>query len=312
MRWNHEPARRGVGDGFGLCGDSCENFGPVSTPCIGSSEDTGTSFALYANDLIYHNGKVLYTIPGSRNIPNFDSNDEKKEDEEGEPKKKKSRADKENQDIGDEIVPKKKKETKGKNSAPKVEDVKVEDRAPLFGKNSFVTCIFDTATEGGSLKFMIDKILLDIEITQVYSFLGSTEVFPTICLCPFDKIEDVSQIEGPTQVQPDQKENEDDNEDNEDEDNDEDAAAAAIAAETEAAELAAVEALGAAEELGKEPSVTLLPPGWEEEERLHQEALAAKAEKERQQKEVDQASSSASQEILIPIHDHPLISAPPR
>jgi thiol-disulfide isomerase/thioredoxin len=303
MRWNHEPARRGVADGFGVCGDGFENFGPLPMPCLGGNEDTGASLALYSNGLLYHNGKIIHTELGSRNIPAL------------EPEKTETDADPENEETKEETEGRKKKKKKASKTpvAPIVEEVKVEDRAPFFGKKSLVTCILDTSN-GGSLKFMVDKVPLDIEITQLYSLLGASEIFPAICLCPFDHVEEDPlnpTTEQQEQTQNVQEENEDDEEDMEfyDEDGnyDEVAAAEAQAAEAQAAEQAAAEALMAVEELGQEPSVTLLPPGWEEEEQRQKEAALAAAAAAKAQAE--EAALAASQ-VTISIHEHPLTLTP--
>jgi thiol-disulfide isomerase/thioredoxin len=287
MKWNHEPARRGVADGFGVCGDGCENFGPLPMPCLGGTEDTGASLALYANGLLYHNGKIIHTELGSRNIPPVEPEQSTENEEKEE----------ENEEQKERDIKKKKKKAPKAPAAPKVEEVKIEDRAPLFGKKSLVTCILDT-TNGGSLKFMVDKVPLDLEITQLYSLLGASELFPAICLCPFDHVEEDPL--NPTSEQQEQPETveEPDEEEFYDEDGnyDEEAAAEAMAAEAQAAEQAAAEALLAVEELGQEPSVTLLPPGWEEEEQRQKEAaLAAASAAKAQAEEAELAAAAAAQ-----------------
>merc|ERR1711981_99261 len=54
LRWNHEPARQGAGDSFGLCGEACEQFGPTTDPCLGDEGDGGVTIGLYANGKLIH------------------------------------------------------------------------------------------------------------------------------------------------------------------------------------------------------------------------------------------------------------------
>ena len=56
LRWHHEPARSGAGDGVGLTAEGVAEMEPSSPPFIGR-DDGG--IALYANGLVYHQGRVI-------------------------------------------------------------------------------------------------------------------------------------------------------------------------------------------------------------------------------------------------------------
>eukprot|EP00744_Colponema_vietnamica_P004831 GILI01007158.1.p1 GENE.GILI01007158.1~~GILI01007158.1.p1 ORF type:complete len:1056 (-),score=346.73 GILI01007158.1:456-3395(-) len=66
LRWNHEPARLGVGDGVGVCGEGTESYGPSGNPCLGGANDGGNSIALFADGSIWHKGAVIATVPATR------------------------------------------------------------------------------------------------------------------------------------------------------------------------------------------------------------------------------------------------------
>jgi hypothetical protein len=70
LRWNHEPSREGKGDGFGVCSDACERFGPMTSPLFGGA-DSGVSLALYADGNLYHNGNVIQFIKVNEKLLKF-------------------------------------------------------------------------------------------------------------------------------------------------------------------------------------------------------------------------------------------------
>lgn len=280
LKWNHEPARKGVSDGIGLCSDAFESFGPVRGPCLGGSGDTGTSLALYSNGMMYHNGNLINEVTGSRNIepPKVDESvaveDEGEESGDEEEQKAKRRAKK-------KAERKKKKEEAAIAAKKALREVKLEDRAPLFGLDSLVTCEFDSGLNGGTLRFFIDKQLVEnILVENVYGLLGASEVFPCLCVCPFDRIdEDVKAAAvaaAAAAAAPVAKaavaEDSEDSEDDAEEEGDEEEGGE----EGEGDEEHAVEE--EEDDDDNYPSVTLLPPGWEEEEARRKEAELVAAE----------------------------------
>ena len=56
----------------------------------------------------------------------------------------------------------------------------------LFGKSSIVKCEFDSNLEGGTIRFYVNEKKIDFELSNVYSLLGGTEIFPIISVCPLD------------------------------------------------------------------------------------------------------------------------------
>jgi thiol-disulfide isomerase/thioredoxin len=71
--------------------------------------------------------------------------------------------------------------------------VAVENRAPLFGKMSHVRIELDSDTDGGILQFFLDDVLLEgCSIRNVYKLLGGNEIFPCVCMCPFDIMDEAT------------------------------------------------------------------------------------------------------------------------
>jgi hypothetical protein len=115
----------------------------------------------------------------------------------------------------------------------------------------------------------------------MYKMLGTTEIFPSLSLCPYDQVDEMENELPPvieTQPEDERDDNsssgsEDDSECNSDNDSDEeeeddDESPKELSPEEEEARLRKLEE----EELHKEPSVTLLPVGWEEMLRQQEEA----------------------------------------
>jgi thioredoxin-like negative regulator of GroEL len=240
LRWDHEPRRNGTSDGIGLCSDACEHFGPSPAPLLGGMTDGGSSVALYANGHVYHNGVLLHVFdvgkyaveriisskcqsPPSGILPK----DEQHEKPQGS---------KENVEARQEDV---KKQVLVNND---VEDTTIVP--VLFGVGSIVQLELDTETNGGTLSFSVNSRRLDeFVFTDVYSSLGGTEIYPSVCLCPYDLVSpSVGDVEVKEQVRTLDKKDDESNDEHPVED-------------------AVVEA--------KYPTVTLLP---------HDEASAAKAE----------------------------------
>jgi hypothetical protein len=45
-----------------MCSEVLECFGPMKTPALGGDFDSGSSFGLYANGHVYHNGELLQSL----------------------------------------------------------------------------------------------------------------------------------------------------------------------------------------------------------------------------------------------------------
>ena len=208
LRWNHEPARRGVSDALGVCGDACENFGPVASPCLGGADDAGTSLALYANGLLYHNGVVIGRANGVRNTletpvePSAEATIDHEAatantDEDASAPRRKAR---EKANRRKKKVRKKKSNGDEDGASPVtkvVREVPLAERAPLFGKDTLLSCELDSSLNGGTLRFFVDKNPLEsIEVSNLYSLLGASEIFPCLCLCPLDRIDAVAAVAG--------------------------------------------------------------------------------------------------------------------
>eukprot|EP01038_Epipyxis_sp_PR26KG_P004031 gene4031-5768_t len=177
FKWNHEPARGGKGDAFGVCGDAKEEFGAGPTPALGGA-DTGVSLGLYADGSLYHNGKLINSFVGKRGIkavePGAEPEPPKKVEEDGAPPS-----------------PEKKKTKKLKKSLKKVDIPEVQiPQSPLFGQNSMVKCVLDTGLDGGTLSFYVDSYdgleIPVVVLSGMYAMLGGSEIFPCICLSPPD------------------------------------------------------------------------------------------------------------------------------
>jgi hypothetical protein len=100
--------------------------------------------------------------------------------------------------------------------------------APLWGKGSLVTCIFDTAG-GGTLSFEVDGERLDVQVTQVFSVLGAEEVYPCIAMFPLMpsdipqdplQTEEEEESEGEERQDYDEDEEEEDGDDEDEEEHD--------------------------------------------------------------------------------------------
>jgi hypothetical protein len=63
---------------------------------------------------------------------------------------------------------------------------KSPDSLLLFGKNSIVTVEFDTDNNGGTMKIFVDEKFTGIEVSEIFDMLGDKEVYPCVCMCPFD------------------------------------------------------------------------------------------------------------------------------
>ena len=61
--------------------------------------------------------------------------------------------------------------------------------AQLWGKDSKVKCTFDTEG-GGTLTFEVDGEQLDLTVSNVFSLLGTDDVFPCVCLFPLESTDD--------------------------------------------------------------------------------------------------------------------------
>jgi hypothetical protein len=95
-----------------------------------------------------------------------------------------------------------KSRNKGKKRGDKAEEgsasargessvIKAFEKKPsaLFGKGSSVTCYLDTDKDGGRLTFEVDGEDVGLCVPGVFELLGSDEVFPSVCLAPFDDTE---------------------------------------------------------------------------------------------------------------------------
>ena len=202
LHWNHEPSRAGQGDSFGICSDGCESFGPTAAPLLGSSSDQGSSLGMYANGEVYHNGLVIHSLRGIRQdsdrIPKID------------PPSVASTEDKNDSET-----------TKTDNATPQESstetvalksDVNTPQKpprvlAPLFGKGCLVKCLLDTSLNGGTLTLTIERIAVGdsiippnpeetfaFTISDIYSLLGGSELFPCISISPLDPEVEVVQI----------------------------------------------------------------------------------------------------------------------
>ena len=160
LRWNHEPARGGHCDGFGVVSDACETFGPCPSPCLGGKGDQGTSIALYASGEIYHLGKCIAVAEGKRaeEICNL------------------TPADVEPVNITDDV------HEKSRTVVP--------PRANLFGENSIVSCVVDTGADGGTLTILVDGAVIHKPIVGIFEKLGGTELFPAVCMCPLEALDE--------------------------------------------------------------------------------------------------------------------------
>lgn len=176
LKWNHEPTRGGTCDGFGVCSDGCEQPGPAPTPLLGGNLDGGTSVALYANGQVYHNGVLLVTLEGKRTPESV-----KKEQETSSGKT--DTASNDTSQEAAEDTQEKKVENDASNLAV-AEVSAVPPCASLFGKGSIVTVILDT-TGGGKVTLSCGD--LSYEMTDLFSKLGGSEIFPCVCMCPAEQ-----------------------------------------------------------------------------------------------------------------------------
>jgi hypothetical protein len=88
----------------------------------------------------------------------------------------------------------KKKGEKSRNGGRAREDsdaVKQNEIKPsvLFGKGSSITCHLDTDSAGGRLTFEVDGQDVGVCVSGVFELLGADELFPCVCLAPFDDLD---------------------------------------------------------------------------------------------------------------------------
>lgn len=217
FRWNHEPGRGGVSDGFGLCSDAKEDFSAGPTPRLGGN-DTGISLGLYADGCLYHNGILLHKMVGTRGLPEGGVVAEEKG-----PAVPADAAPAEEECSAN--IESKEPEESPKATTPKKAKKAIvgKPKAPLFGRKSIVRIDFDTELDGGTLTFTVDgKRLEDIVLKDVYSLLGGTEIFPVICLAPLDPLTEKEQKQLKKQQERAKKAAEKRKERGEDEDGEED------------------------------------------------------------------------------------------
>lgn len=175
--WNHIPPRDGACDAFGLVSECCETYGPTPTPGLGGLEGGGVSLGIFANGEVYHNGKLIRKrdLTAENSIPSQFI-----------PAGLVERI-AANKLLSDQTVD----GGGGAGSGDVCEEKKSEAEviataAPmLFGRNSLIQCELDTSSQGGTLHVFVNgERLEDLEISNLYSLLGGTELFPSVCLCP--------------------------------------------------------------------------------------------------------------------------------
>ena len=188
LRWNHEPTRGGTCDGFGVCSDGCEQPGPAPTPLLGGALDGGTSVALYADGKVFHNGVLLDTLEGKRTPETVQM-----EKEHAAKTDTLTTITAEAAQVGNSAGTTEEKSEGESTATPVTEAGTLPPCAPLFGKGSIVTVCLDT-TGGGKVKLSCGD--LSYEMTDLYSKLGGSEVFPCICMCPAEQSLILSTIEG--------------------------------------------------------------------------------------------------------------------
>lgn len=182
--WNHEPTRSGTSDGVGICSELKEDFTATSTPNLGGAQDAGYSLCLYADGSLYHNGKLLMTVSGTR----IDKVEEIMIHQESANSVVPAEEAKTEVEV---VAPAVTVETEGNVDPEKIEEkfqVATAVKAPLFGRKSKITCEFNTEEDGGVLNFKINDVLLsDIVLKGVFKLLGGSEVFPCLCFAPLDE-----------------------------------------------------------------------------------------------------------------------------
>jgi thiol-disulfide isomerase/thioredoxin len=171
LRWDHRPRRNGSCDGVGICSDACEFFGPGTSPLIGGPNDQGSSLALYADGRVFHNGICIHEFDVNKYVEDV--------------KPAESKAD---------IASSGSQEPSASGSAPTESSttVNAEDPLPklLFTLGSKVRVELDSDLGGGTLSFTVDsKSLEEFVIPNVYQLLGGSEIFPCVCMSPYDLIE---------------------------------------------------------------------------------------------------------------------------
>ena len=207
LRWEHEPALAGIGDGVGLASLHSESGGPCAPPLIGGTYDQGSSVALYATGVLVHSGLTLATVVRKKpralevrsdlaaKTTTVQTNERKKtgrragkdyeeievEDEaEGEEEDSTEQGEEESKEEDEENAIQAFANGKG-NTFSKQDDT----LAPLWGKGSLITCTFDT--EGaGTLKFEVDGEAVDVQVTSVFTLLGGDDLYPCVCFFPLD------------------------------------------------------------------------------------------------------------------------------
>jgi thiol-disulfide isomerase/thioredoxin len=86
----------------------------------------------------------------------------------------------------------------------------VVEKAALFGKGSRVTMILDTGTEGGTLSFEVDGVALEAKdgtksLNKIFERMGCSQIFPALCLCPFDALPPMPECEPPENTEASKK-----------------------------------------------------------------------------------------------------------
>jgi len=222
VRWNHEPARAGRGDGIGLASGECEQYGPVREPCLGNAKD-GSSIGLYASgDLFLTDGKVHATSRRKREAPLPALNpllailpapaataaSSTATTTTAAPVLASAVS-----STSSVVAPAPAvaatttTATTTETAAPSEPEARIppKEYAPCWGKGELITCVFDSGS-GGKLTFEIGgKPVEDISISGVFEMLGGGAVFPSVCLCPFDRDDE-----------PEKEEDEDEDPDSED------------------------------------------------------------------------------------------------
>lgn len=70
----------------------------------------------------------------------------------------------------------------------------------LFTKGSLIYATFNTDLDGGTFTFQVNREDNGVVVSGVYELLGDKEVFPCLCMCPFDVVEEVIPLPLPTQA----------------------------------------------------------------------------------------------------------------